>query len=86
MGLGFGTAGIAACSFLFLCSSGKVQVADFESLFAGSAAAAFQFFAYGAFTPAGGIFPGLTSIVMTGCTLLLLWFLLLLLEWLLRLS
>ncbi|EYE93988.1 uncharacterized protein EURHEDRAFT_103697 [Aspergillus ruber CBS 135680] len=33
---------------------------------AGSAAAAFQSVAFGAFTPAGGIFAGLTSMAMTG--------------------
>ncbi|EME83812.1 uncharacterized protein MYCFIDRAFT_135172 [Pseudocercospora fijiensis CIRAD86] len=34
---------------------------------AGSAAAAFQSWAYGGFTPAGGIFATLTSLAMLGC-------------------
>ena len=36
------------------------------SILLGTAAAVFQSVAYGAFTPAGGIFATLTSIAMTG--------------------
>ena len=52
--------------YSFLAPQSSVQVADYKFLSTGSAAAAYQAFAYGAFTPAGGIFAGLTSMAMTG--------------------
>lgn len=55
---------LLVCFSLLL--SVKLQVANYEPPFIGSAAAAFQSVAFGAFTPAGGIFAGLTSMAMTG--------------------
>lgn len=66
MSLGFTAGGIAAGLLLAPSSQPTMQVADYKFLSTGSAAAAYQAFAYGAFTPAGGIFAGLTSMAMMG--------------------
>lgn len=51
--------------YWFLAPQSTVQVPDYKSLPTGSAAAVYQAFAFGAHTPAGGIFACLTSMAMT---------------------
>jgi len=51
--------------YWFWTPQSTMQVPDYMSLPTGSAAAAYQAFAFGAYTPAGGHFARLTSMAMT---------------------